>query len=41
VMCLDTDSGKVIWEYKFNMFQSDAPAHPVGLGFVGARRGNG
>ena len=27
VMCLDPDTGKVIWEYKFNMFQSDAPAH--------------
>jgi outer membrane protein assembly factor BamB len=30
VMCLDPDTGKVIWEYKFNMFQSDAPAHRVG-----------
>jgi outer membrane protein assembly factor BamB len=30
VMCLDPDSGKVIWEYKFNLFQSDAPAHRVG-----------
>jgi outer membrane protein assembly factor BamB len=30
VMCLDPDSGKVLWEYKFNMFQSDAPAHRVG-----------
>lgn len=30
VMCLDPDTGKVIWEYKFNIFQSDAPAHRVG-----------
>jgi outer membrane protein assembly factor BamB len=30
VMCLDPDTGKLIWEYKFNMFQSDAPAHRVG-----------
>src|SRR5262249_2240350 len=30
VMCLDVDSGKVIWEYKFNIFQSDVPSHRVG-----------
>jgi outer membrane protein assembly factor BamB len=30
VMCLDADTGKVIWEYKFNIFQSDIPAHRVG-----------
>ena len=30
VMCLDTDTGKVIWEYKFNIFQSDVPPHRVG-----------
>jgi len=30
VMCLDPDTGKVIWEYRFNIFQSDAPAHRVG-----------
>jgi outer membrane protein assembly factor BamB len=30
VMCLDVDTGKVIWEYKFNIFQSDIPAHRVG-----------
>lgn len=30
VMCLDPETGKVIWEYKFNVFQSDAPAHRVG-----------
>ena len=27
VMSLDADTGKVVWEYKFNVFQSDAPAH--------------
>jgi outer membrane protein assembly factor BamB len=30
VMCLDADTGKVIWEYKFNIFQSDVPPHRVG-----------
>jgi len=30
VMCLDPDTGKVLWDYKFNVFQSDAPAHRVG-----------
>src|SRR5438128_5355011 len=30
VMCLDADTGKVIWEYKFNVFQSDVPPHRVG-----------
>jgi outer membrane protein assembly factor BamB len=30
VMCLDPDTGKTLWEYRFNMFQSDAPAHRVG-----------
>jgi len=30
VMALDADTGKVIWEYKFNLFQSDAPPHRIG-----------
>jgi outer membrane protein assembly factor BamB len=30
VMALDVDTGKVIWEYKFNVYQSDVPAHRVG-----------
>ena len=30
VMCLDASTGKVIWEYKFNVFQSDVPPHRVG-----------
>jgi outer membrane protein assembly factor BamB len=29
VMALDVDSGKVVWEYKFNLFQSDVPAHRI------------
>lgn len=29
VMALDTESGKVLWEYKFNLFQSDVPAHRI------------
>jgi outer membrane protein assembly factor BamB len=30
MMALDADTGKVIWEYKFNIFQSDVPPHRVG-----------
>jgi outer membrane protein assembly factor BamB len=30
VMALDADTGKVIWEYKFNVYQSDVPPHRVG-----------
>src|SRR5439155_7131569 len=30
VVCLDADTGKVVWEYKFNVFQSDVPPHRVG-----------
>src|ERR1051325_484778 len=30
VMALDADTGKLVWEYKFNIFQSDVPAHRVG-----------
>ena len=29
-MCLDADTGKVLWEHKFNIFQSDVPPHRVG-----------
>ena len=30
VLALDTDSGKVVWEYKFNLYQSDVPSHRIG-----------
>ncbi len=30
ILCLNADTGKLIWEYKFNLFQSDVPAHRVG-----------
>src|SRR5215468_10326228 len=30
VMALDADTGRVVWEHKFNVFQSDIPAHRVG-----------
>ncbi len=30
VMALDVNTGKVIWEHKFNIFQSDVPPHRVG-----------
>jgi outer membrane protein assembly factor BamB len=29
VMALDADSGKVVWEYKYNLFQSDVPSHRI------------
>ena len=29
-MALDADTGRVVWEYKFNIFQSDVPPHRVG-----------
>jgi outer membrane protein assembly factor BamB len=30
LMCFNADTGKLLWEYKFNLFQSDVPAHRVG-----------
>jgi outer membrane protein assembly factor BamB len=30
IVCFNADTGKVLWEYKFNLFQSDVPAHRVG-----------
>ena len=30
VMALDADTGKMVWEYRFNLFQSDVPTHRVG-----------
>ena len=30
VLCLNADTGKLLWSYKFNVFQSDVPAHRVG-----------
>ena len=30
VMSLDADTGEVVWEYRFNIFQSDVPPHRVG-----------
>ena len=29
-MALDTETGRVVWEYKVNLFQSDAPPHRIG-----------
>ena len=29
-MCFNADTGKLLWEYKFNLYQSDVPAHRVG-----------
>ncbi|HKG23615.1 MAG TPA: PQQ-binding-like beta-propeller repeat protein, partial [Blastocatellia bacterium] len=30
VVCLNADTGKPIWEYKFNVYASDVPPHRVG-----------
>ncbi len=30
VVALDADTGKMVWEYRFNIFQSDVPPHRVG-----------
>lgn len=30
VMCFDADTGKVLWEHRFNVYLSDVPAHRVG-----------
>src|SRR3954451_3483489 len=29
LMCLDGDTGKVLWEYKYNVYLSDVPPHRV------------
>jgi outer membrane protein assembly factor BamB len=29
VLCFNADTGKLLWEYRFNLFQSDVPAHRV------------
>ena len=29
VVALDADTGKTVWEYKFNIFQSDVPPHRI------------
>ena len=30
LLCLNANTGKFLWEYKFNIFQSDVPAHRLG-----------
>ncbi|HWN09190.1 MAG TPA: PQQ-binding-like beta-propeller repeat protein [Pyrinomonadaceae bacterium] len=30
VMCFDADTGKLLWEHRFNVYLSDVPAHRVG-----------
>ncbi len=30
VLCLNADTGKVVWEYKFNVHSSDVPPHRIG-----------
>jgi outer membrane protein assembly factor BamB len=30
VMCFDADTGKLLWEHRFNVFLSDVPPHRVG-----------
>lgn len=30
VMCFDADTGKLLWEHRFNVYSSDVPTHRVG-----------
>jgi outer membrane protein assembly factor BamB len=30
IMCFDADTGKLLWEYRFNIYLSDVPPHRVG-----------
>lgn len=30
LMCLDADTGKVVWEHRFNVYLSDVPPHRIG-----------
>ncbi len=30
VLCFDADTGKLLWEHRFNVYLSDVPAHRVG-----------
>ena len=30
VVCLNADTGKMLWEYRFNVYMSDVPPHRVG-----------
>jgi outer membrane protein assembly factor BamB len=30
IMCFDADTGKLLWEHRFNVYLSDVPAHRVG-----------
>jgi outer membrane protein assembly factor BamB len=30
VLCFNADTGRLLWTYKFNLYQSDVPAHRVG-----------
>jgi outer membrane protein assembly factor BamB len=30
ILCFNADTGRLLWEYKFNLYQSDVPAHRVG-----------
>jgi outer membrane protein assembly factor BamB len=29
ILCFNADTGRLLWEYKFNLYQSDVPAHRV------------
>ena len=41
LMCFHADTGKLLWEYKFNLYQSDVPAHRVGMGVARGGPGDG
>ncbi|HVG18945.1 MAG TPA: PQQ-binding-like beta-propeller repeat protein, partial [Blastocatellia bacterium] len=41
VVCLNADTGKPVWEYRFNVFLSDVPPHRVGWASPAADRATG
>ena len=38
VLCLNADTGKLLWEHRFNVYHSDVPPHRIGLGVARGRR---
>src|SRR5438445_7761423 len=41
VMCFNADTGKLLWEYRFNVFQSDVPPHRIAWASPAADVGTG
>lgn len=41
IVALDADTGKMVWEHRFNVYLSDVPPPSRGLGITGWRPGDG